>query len=120
MKSIKFIPLPFFIFISVVSFAQNDLLVSKDTTVIFKVYGVCAAQCKPRIETAAKGKSVKSALWDVDTKLLTLVYDRSETTLDKVQKRILDAGHDVENKKAKDIIYQSLPPCCYYREIKSM
>jgi hypothetical protein len=40
--------------------------------------------------------------------------------LDKVQKRILDAGHDVENKKAKDVIYKSLPPCCYYREIKSM
>ncbi len=96
------------------SFAETD------TTVTFKVYGVCAAYCKPRIETASKGKGVVSASWNVDTKMLTLVYDPSKTTLDKVQKRILDAGHDVENKKAKDIIYQSLPACCYYRDMKSM
>ena len=101
-------------FIAVASFAQSD------TTVTLKVYGVCAAFCKPRIETAAKGKGVLSASWDVDTKMLTLVYNPSKTTLDKVQKRILDVGHDVENKKAKDIIYQSLPPCCYYREIKKI
>ena len=74
----------------------------------------------PRIETASKGKGVVSALWNVDTKMLTLVYDPSKTTLDKVQKRILDAGHDVENKKAKDIIYKSLPACCYYRDMKNM
>src|SRR6476659_2850519 len=116
----KYILVPFFIFISVTSFAQNNLSVSNNTTVSLKVFGVCAAQCKPRIETAAKGKGVQSALWNVDTKMLSLVYDPSKTTLDKVQKRILDAGHDVENKKAKDIIYKSLPPCCYYREMKSM
>jgi len=104
----------------VTSFAVNDLPASKDTTVTFKVYGVCADLCKPRIETASRGKGVQSALWDVDTKRLTLVYDPAKTTLDKVQKRILDAGHDVENKKAKDIIYESLPPCCYYRETKDM
>ncbi len=96
------------------SFAQTD------TTVTFKVYGVCATYCKPRIESASKGKGVQSAVWNVDTKMLTLNYDPSKITVDKVQKRILDAGHDVENKKAKDIIYQSLPECCYYREIKSM
>src|SRR3954469_25199275 len=114
MKSIKYILIPFFIFIAVTSFAQID------TTVTFKVFGVCAAQCKPRIESAAKGKGVQSALWNVDTKMLTLAYDPSKTTLDKIQKRILDAGHDVENRKAKDILYQSLPPCCYYRQIKNM
>jgi outer membrane receptor for ferrienterochelin and colicins len=114
MKSTKYILIPFFIFITVTSFAQID------TTVTFKVYGVCAAQCKPRIESAANGKGVQSALWNVDTKMLTLVYDQSKTTLDKVEKRILDAGHDVENKKAKEIIYKSLPPCCYYRDMKDI
>jgi outer membrane receptor for ferrienterochelin and colicins len=103
-----------FILIVHSSFAQND------TTVSFKVYGVCTSFCKPRIETASKGKGVLSASWNVDTKMLTLVYDQSKTSLNKVQKRILDVGHDVENKKAKDIIYKSLPPCCYYREMKSM
>src|SRR5215471_6233259 len=120
MKSIKYILIPIFIFIRVASLAQKDIPASKDTTVTFKVYGVCAALCKPRIETASKGKGVQSALWNVDTKMLTLVYDPTKTTLDKVQKHILDAGHDVENKKAKEIIYKSLPPCCYYREMKDM
>jgi outer membrane receptor for ferrienterochelin and colicin len=91
-----------------------------DTTVTFKVYGVCITYCKPRIETASKGKGVVSAVWNADTKMLTLVYDPSKTTIDKVQKRILNAGHDVENKKTKDIIYKSLPPCCYYREKQNM
>src|SRR4030095_4406308 len=118
MKSIKYILIPFFFFISITSFGQSNL--SSDTTVSFKVCGVCASLCKPRVEAASKGKGVKSALWNVDTKMLTLVYDPSKTTSDKVEKRILDAGHDVENKKAKDIIYKSLPPCCYYREMKSM
>jgi copper chaperone CopZ len=120
MKSIQYIFIPVFICISVTSFTQNDLNASKDTTVTFKVYGVCADLCKPRIEAASEGKGVQSALWNVDTKMLSLVYDPAKTTLDKVQKRILDAGHDVENKKAKDIIYKSLPPCCYYREIKDI
>jgi len=120
MKSIKYILVSLFIFVGVASFAQNDLTVIKDTTAIFKVYGVCATQCKPRIEAAAKGKGVQSASWNVDTKMLTLVYDPSKTTLGKIQKHILEAGHDVENKKAKDIIYRSLPPCCYYREMKDV
>src|SRR5690348_1731291 len=110
MKSIKYI----FILCCVMS-ALNTVA-QTDTTVTFKVYGVCATYCKPRIETASKGKGVVSAVWNADTKMLTLVYEPSKTTIDKVQKRILDAGHDVENKKAKDIIYKSLPPCCYYRE----
>jgi len=110
----KYILISLFLFIVQLSFAQTD------TTITFKVYGVCAMYCKPRIETASKGKGVESALWNVDTKMLTLVYDPSKTTVDKVQKRILDAGHDVENKKAKDIIYKSLPPCCYYRSMKNM
>jgi outer membrane receptor for ferrienterochelin and colicin len=113
MKSITYFLIPFFVLIAITSLAQTD------TTAIFKVYGVCEAMCKPRIETAAKIKGVKSAIWNVDTKMLTLVYDPSKTTLDKVQRRILDAGHDVENKKAKDIIYESLPPCCHYREMKN-
>ena len=102
------------ILITVAAFPQHD------TTVIFKVNGACDALCKPRIENATKGRGVQSATWSADTKMLTLVYDPSKTTLQKIQQRILDAGHDVEDKKADDAVYKALPACCAYRQGNEM
>jgi len=113
MKFIKFIFCLFFILPGLKSFAEND------TIVTFKVYGACDI-CKLRIETAAKGKGVTSAIWNVDTKMLTLAYDPLKTTSEKVQNRIVEAGHDVDNKKANDAVYNALPACCKYRKIKGM
>jgi outer membrane receptor for ferrienterochelin and colicins len=93
--------------------AKNEKL----TTTIFKVHGACE-QCKDRIENAIKVRGVKEGNWDVDTKFLTLVYDATIISLEKVQNKILAAGHDVEDKKAKDIIYKALPACCHYREME--
>src|SRR5258706_4117549 len=87
---------------------------AKDTTVILKVFGNCE-MCKDRIEEASKGRGVRSAIWDVDSKMLTLTYDLSSTNSEKVQQRIADAGHDTELKKAKDYTYKQLPDCCLYR-----
>lgn len=99
-------------------FAQ-DKSVLKDSAVSFKVSGACV-QCKHRIEEAVKGKGVKTASWNVDTKQLSLVFDPSKTSLDKIQNRIVAVGHDVENKKAKDNVYAELPSCCHYREMETM
>lgn len=90
-----------------------------DSIARFKVSGVCE-QCEHRIEEAARGKGVQSADWNVDTKMLEVVYNPSKTTLDKVQDRIVSAGHDLGHKKAKDLVYNGLPACCHYREIASM
>lgn len=91
--------------------AQADTV----TTVILKVSGNCE-MCKERIETAAKGKGVKQASWDIVTKLLTLTYDSRLTRIEKVHIRIADAGHDTELKKAKNDTYSALPECCLYRD----
>jgi len=99
--------------VSVAGYSQKNS-VPKDSAVIFKVFGNCE-MCKDRIETAAKGKGVKSAIWDVDTKMLSLDYDPSSTNPEKVQQRIADVGHDTELKKAKDYVYKDLPDCCLYR-----
>ena len=88
---------------------------SKDTTVTFKVFGNCA-MCKKRIETASRGKGVKTVDWNIETKMLTLEYDPSQTNPEKVQQRIADVGHDTELKKAKDYVYKDLPECCLYRD----
>lgn len=87
-----------------------------DTTATFKVSGACE-MCKGRIETAAKMKGVNTAVWDVDSKLMTVVYNPSKTTLQKIQNRIVAVGHDIENKKANISVYKALPDCCHYREI---
>lgn len=95
--------------------AQSTKIIEKDTTVAFMVSGVCD-MCKMRIEEAAKGKGIKKAEWDIDSKLFTLIYDKSITDPEKVQRRIADAGHDTELKTAKDFVYKTLPDCCLYRE----
>ena len=93
--------------------------IPKDSIVSFKVQGICE-MCKHRIEEVAKGKGVSTANWDVDTKILSLVYEPSATTLEKVHKRIAAAGHDTEMEKANDAVYNDLPACCHYRETESM
>jgi len=96
--------------------AETQAKVIKDTTVYFKVRGACE-MCKERIEETAKIKGVRSASWDVNSKILTLNYTPSNELLPKINKRIAEVGHDTELEKAKDAIYNALPACCYYREI---
>lgn len=94
----------------------SQQLLSSDTTIIFPVSGACE-MCKDRIEEAAKGKGVHSAVWDVNTKKLTLVFNQASTTMSRIQKRIADAGHDTEKEKARDAVYNELPACCHYRDL---
>jgi len=116
MKTIKFILLLFFLIITVLVKAQDSSHATIAKT--FKVFGACE-QCKNRIENALKTKGIKKAIWDVDAQLLNLVYDSTEITLNKIENKILAIGHDLENKKAKDIIYKELPACCNYRELEA-
>lgn len=88
---------------------------NRDTVVSIRVEGNCE-QCKERIETAAKGRGVKKAVWDIDSKLLSVTFAPSLTTLDKIENRIVMAGHDIGEKKAKVTVYNLLPSCCHYRE----
>ena len=98
---------------------QTEKGTPADTTVTFKVFGACI-QCKQRIESAIKGRGVKSGNWDIDTKQLVLTYDPTRTSLDRIRRRILDAGHDLEGEKAKDLLYNELPVCCHYRDMAEM
>jgi len=107
------------LFSSAATYGQTVTTAARDTTITFKVFGACV-QCKQRIEAAIKGRGVRSAAWDIDSKQLVLAYDPSRTTLKKIQRRILDVGHDLEGEKAKDLVYYQLPACCHYREMAAM
>ena len=102
--------------VNIIVLAQDAKKI-QTTSATFKVFGACE-QCKDRIESAVKIKGVKTGIWDVDTKMLSLEYDSNQVSLEKIKNKILFVGHDLEDKKAKDIIYKALPACCHYREIE--
>jgi copper chaperone CopZ len=90
----------------------------KNAKVSIEVDGVCL-MCKKRIEKAAlKTKGVKFALWNVKTHMLSLIIDERKTTIKTIQKNIADVGHDTKGIRAKDHVYNSIDPCCKYRDKK--
>lgn len=101
------------VLISTITFAQEK---NKNAKAIMEVDGVCL-MCKSRIEKACfKTKGVKSAIWDVKTHELALIYDARKTDVKTIQKSILEAGHDTKNAKATDEAYGQVHPCCKYRD----
>ncbi|MCK0108661.1 ATPase [Flavobacteriaceae bacterium S0825] len=97
--------------LGVTSFAQN-----KNAKASLEVDGVCL-MCKERIEKASvKTKGVKSAVWDVKTHELKLIFDERKTNLDAIRKNIVAVGHDTKELKATDEAYNSVHPCCKYRD----
>ena len=114
MKFHQYLLLLFLVFANQVIFAQ-DLKSGTISSTSFKVFGACD-QCKNRIEKVLKIKGIKMANWDVDTQILALEYSPSQIAIEKIQNKILSVGHDLVDKKAKDIIYSELPDCCHYRE----
>lgn len=89
-----------------------------DTTVQITVQGNCD-QCKDRIESAAKLNGVTNAVWDEETKKLSLTYNPVLVTLERIEKKIVSVGHDVEQLKADEKVYKKLPACCKYRKVEN-
>src|SRR6187200_126619 len=85
--------------ISIISKAQSPQ--KEDSLTSFRVAGVCE-QCKHRIEKALKIKGIKKAEWDVETKMLSVVYNPSKISIEKVHSRLAGVGHDTELKKSKE------------------
>jgi copper chaperone CopZ len=94
--------------------AQNQRI---DTAKFF-VDGVCD-MCKERIENAAYQRGVKFVEWDKYKKEVTVIYKTKRTSVEKIKKNILAAGHDAGDKKAKKENYMSIDECCRYRELET-
>lgn len=98
--------------VSARSYNQPVAVTSKTDTV--KVWGKCG-MCKTRIEKAAKTEGVIKAEWNIQTKMLTLVYNPSLVSCEDVQKKIAAVGHDTEMFAADDKAYEKLDSCCKYQ-----
>lgn len=99
-----------------VGFTTQAQKKKKNAKVTVEVDGICG-MCKKRIETAAlKTKGVKFASWNVKTHKLNLILDERKTTVKTVQKSIAAVGHDSKGLKATEKAYNSVHPCCKYRD----
>ncbi len=78
-----------------------------------KVSGNCG-MCESRIEKAMKIPGVTSADWDVKSKMLTVSYAADQISLDDIQRKIAEVGHDTPKFKATEEVYSKLPGCCKY------
>ena len=110
-KMKKLVILLSFVMIGITAQAQK-----KNAKISIEVDGVCMI-CKKRIEKAALStKGVKFASWDMKTHILSLIIDERKTNKKAVQKAVAKAGHDTKDVKATKEAYESVSPCCKYRD----
>lgn len=95
------------------------MAVAQTQTESIKVSGNCG-MCKKKIETAAKTGGASYALWDKQTKILTVKYDNATTNKAKIEQEVAGVGYDTPDFKATDEAYNKLDACCHYeREAKT-
>ncbi len=95
----------------------GTLEVSKNITEKFWVNGVCD-MCQTRIQKAALSvKGVKMANWDIESKILTVIFNPEKCTLNDIKSKIAAVGHDNDTFKAPDDVYDQLHFCCKYERI---
>ncbi|MEM1259038.1 MAG: heavy-metal-associated domain-containing protein [Bacteroidota bacterium] len=88
----------------------------KNKKMVFEVDGKCD-MCKMRIEKAALGvPGVKFASWDIPTHQLSLIVDGRKANSMEIKTALVRVGHDTEELKATQEAYDSVHPCCKYRE----
>jgi copper chaperone CopZ len=96
------------VLISSVSYAQKEAV-----AIQFKVWGNCE-MCQKTIETALDVKGVKTAKWNLKTKMLEVVYLPSKISEAKIHQLVAGSGYDTEKVKADDKMYGDLHECCKY------
>lgn len=87
----------------------------KKVTLSFAVEANCG-DCKNRIENALDKKGVYKAIFNLDSKILTVTYDPRKLEEIQLHNMVAMVGHDTEKVKASNVVYESLPDCCKYRQ----
>ncbi|MGO1242560.1 MAG: TonB-dependent receptor domain-containing protein [Sphingobacterium sp.] len=98
------------LFLILSTYAQTE------TNISFKVAGNCGL-CKQRIEKAAKIKGVASAEWTAATQMANIQFDSSKTTATAIKQAIAEAGHDTDEIRAENDVYEKLHECCLYERL---
>lgn len=99
--------------LTLVGFGANAQSQNKnEQTVKIKTSAVCG-MCKKTIEKAmAYEKGVKTSSLDVESKVLTVVFDSRKTSADNLRKAVNESGYDADDKPASERAYKRLDDCC--------
>lgn len=69
--------------------------------------------CKARIEEQVGiTKGVKSVVLDLNTMVLTVVFNKDKVTAEKIKQVINKTGYDADESKADPKAQKKLPACC--------
>jgi len=111
MKNINCLFISIFLLITLNSFSQT-----RSAKIV--VDGVCM-MCEERIEKKAiEVKGIKLADWNLDSRLLKVVYNEKNITINEIHEFLGSIGHDTEKIIASDEAYSLLDPCCQYRDLQ--
>lgn len=102
--------------LSMLSLFAATVLTAQTSTVKIHTSAVCET-CKETIEKDLSfEKGVKSSSLDVETKDLTVVYDSTKTTPEKIRLRVSKIGYDADDVKRDPKAFKRLPDCCKQKE----
>ena len=111
MKNNNYLFITIFLLVTLNSFSQT-----KSAKIV--VDGVCM-MCEERIEKKAIDvKGIKLADWNLDNRVLKIVYNEKNITINEIHEFLGSIGHDTEKKIASDEAYSLLDPCCQYRDLQ--
>ena len=106
------------IIVLVLIFAISGYAQKKSAKYKIEVDGVCE-MCKERIEKAClTTKGVKYATWNVETHQLVVILNEKKTSIKTVKENIAQVGHDTDEIKATQEVYDKMPECCKYRDME--
>lgn len=112
MKTITLLFVLIFISISTIN-AQSKKEIQIKTSAQCKM-------CKDRIEKALSyEKGIYSSNLDLNTKVVTVVYNPKKNSPDKIRLAISKLGYQADDLKADPFAYEALPPCCKLPEDKN-
>jgi mercuric ion binding protein len=84
------------------------------TEKIIGVKGNCG-MCKTRIENAVNElDGIFFVYWNQETQKLHVRYDEEIVSQEKIEQHVAAVGHDTENVRAEDHVYENLHGCCLY------
>lgn len=111
MKNNNYLFISILLLITLNSFSQT-----KSAKIV--VDGVCM-MCEERIEKKAIDvKGIKLADWNLDNRVLKVVYNEKNITINEIHEFLGSIGHDTEKRIASDEAYSLLDPCCQYRDLQ--
>jgi len=111
MKNNNHLFISIFLLVTLNSFSQT-----KSAKIV--VDGVCM-MCEERIEKKAIDvNGIKLADWNLDNRVLKVVYNEKKITINEIHEFLGSIGHDTEKKIASNEAYSLLDPCCQYRDLQ--